>query len=293
MWEIDLMDMIKLAKLNKGFKYVLLVIDVFSRYVWIKSLKTKSAEDTFEALKSVFNFSKRVPKYIRHDQGKEFLNSKVQSLFKSLSIKDITTTDTTKASFAERAIKTVKGRLYRYMYHNQNYKYLDILPKITQAYNNSYHRILRMSPNQVSKDIEKKLWSQLYSSVRNPYLLKKNQNISILNVGSYVRISFYKHAFSREYRQKWSSELFQIFKRQMRDGIMVYWLRDLGGEKLQGSFYREELQPATFSPDTVYKIEKIIRKKKGKSGKTFLYVKWLNWGPKYNSWISEDDLKDI
>jgi hypothetical protein len=111
--------------------------------------------------------------------------------------------------------------------------------------------------------------------------------------GSFVRISFYKHVFSREYRQKWSSELFQIYQRQMRDGILVYWLRDLSGENLQGSFYREELQPASYSTDTVYKIEKVLRTKRDRSGKKLMYVKWLNWGPKFNSWISEDNVQEI
>jgi transposase InsO family protein len=293
MWEIDLMDMSKLSKRNKGFTFVLLVIDAFSRFVWTVPLKNKSADESLRALKKIFSESGRHPKYIRHDQGTEFTNRKVQRHLQSLGIKDITTSDDVKASLAERAIRSVKGRLFRYMYHKQTYVYIDVLPHITAAYNNSYHRILRLSPSQVSLKNERQIWNQMYNSVKFPYVLKKTQNKNLLPVGSYVRISFYRHVFSREYRQKWSSELFQIYKRQMRDGIVVYFLRDLSGEDLRGSFYREELQPATYSPDTVYKIEKILRYKRNKAGKKLMYVKWLNWGPKFNSWISEDDVSQL
>ena len=79
----------------------------------------------------------------------------------------------------------------------------------------------------------------------------------------------------------------------MRDGIVVYWLRDLTGEQIRGTFYREELQPAVYSPETVYKVEKILRRKKNKAGQKMVYVKWLNWGSQHNSWIPEVNLQDL
>ena len=79
----------------------------------------------------------------------------------------------------------------------------------------------------------------------------------------------------------------------MRDGVIVYWIRDLSGEDVLGSFYREELEPVEYSPNNIYKIEKILRRKRDKNGKMMYYIKWLNWGRKFNSWEYKDQLEDL
>jgi hypothetical protein len=133
----------------------------------------------------------------------------------------------------------------------------------------------------------------MYASDVRPYIISGNNKKSLLNVGQYVRISFLRHPFSREYREKWSTEIFQIFRRYMRDGIVVYWIRDLSGEDIIGSFYRKELQEVDIDSETLYKVEKILRTKTLANGKKMYYVKWLNWGDKFNSWVKEEDIQDL
>jgi hypothetical protein len=290
---MDLMDMQKYAKYNKGNKYVLVVIDVFSRFLWTQPCLSKSSDNSLKAIKEIFNRTDRRPRYIRSDKGMEFLNKIVQNFFKEEKVKYIVTQSESKAAIAERVIKTVKGRIMKYMYHKQNYKYINVLDDITKAYNNSYHRVIRRTPISVTKKEEDELWYEMYASDIRPYVIKGNTKKSIIDVGQYVRISFLRHVFSREYRQKWSSEIFQVYKRQMRDGIIVYWVRDLSGEEILGSFYRHEILQVDVNPKTLYKIEKIIRSKKLKNGKKMFYVKWLNWGSKFNSWINEEDMEDL
>ena len=131
------------------------------------------------------------------------------------------------------------------------------------------------------------------ASLKRPLIRKQNTNINLLKPGTYVRISFLRRAFFTEYRHKWSIELFQIYKQAMRDGIIVYFLCDLGGEKIEGSFYREELQKAHINDDTLYKVEKIPKTKKNKQGETIHLVKWLNWPDKFNSWEKDENIKNI
>ena len=110
-------------------------------------------------------------------------------------------------------------------------------------------------------------------------------------IGDTVRVSFNKTKFSREYDQKWSDQLYIISKRFRRDGIPVYKLSTFDQEEvLDGTFYEQEIQKARITPETMYKIEKVI-KKKTQDGKKMALVKWLGWEDKYNSLVPVSDLK--
>ena len=113
-WQIDLVDMSKLSKANKGFKYLMVVIDVFSKYAWLEPLKTKTGIEITKALKKIFDKNKRSPLVIQTDKGTEFLNSHVRTLLKSRKIKLFTTFSERKASVVERLNRTLKSRMWRY-----------------------------------------------------------------------------------------------------------------------------------------------------------------------------------
>ena len=292
MWEMDLMDMQRLARFNSGFRYVLLVIDVFSRFVWCEPLKNKKGEVVVDVLKRIVTSSQRQPKYLRSDKGSEFTNVYVRRWSEKNRIRQILTNSEVKAAIAERAIKTVKGKIYKYLYHVQKWRYVENLGKIVDAYNNTKHSSTGIEPGKVSKENEKKLWWDMYVSLVKISPVRIG-HVNVLQTGSYVRISFLRGPFDREYRQKWSSEIFQIYQRFARDGVYVYWLRDLAGEKLTGSFYREELLQVMDDPETLYKIEKVLKKKLGPDGRLRYYVKWLNWDNRFNSWVFADDVVQV
>ena len=92
----------------------------------------------------------RVPETMRSDKGTESLGHKVQSLFKSHLICHFVTQNEVKVNYAERAIKTIKGKIYKYFTYKQSYCYIDALQYITRAYNSSVHRSIKMAPAQVT-----------------------------------------------------------------------------------------------------------------------------------------------
>ena len=109
----------------------------------------------------------------------------------------------------------------------------------------------------------------------------------------------FRHPFSmmvtgpidREYSQKWTGELFKIDTRFRREGVPVYTILDWDGERVDGTFYKPELQPVTIDPTTEYRVEKILKRRVHNKRKEVL-VRWLHWPKKYDSWIPEADVKD-
>lgn len=104
-------------------------------------------------------------------------------------------------------------------------------------------------------------------------------------MGDIVRISALKRTFEREYDERFTRELFIVTNRQLAQGMTVYRLKDYEGENIAGTFYEKELVKAYESES--YNIEKVLRKR-GKE----VFVKWLGWPSKYDSWIPAADLKN-
>ena len=112
-WSADLMDMVKFSKYNDGYSYALVVIDVFSKYVWLRKLKDKKEDSVAFALKDIIKGGRK-PNRIRTDKGQEFRSKSVQCLFKSTGIRHFYALNEVEAAVAERAIKTMKKKIYRY-----------------------------------------------------------------------------------------------------------------------------------------------------------------------------------
>jgi hypothetical protein len=219
--------------------------------------------------------------------GSEYKNSSVKALLKSKDIHQLFSMNETKSPFAERVIKTVKMRLYRYMLKNFTNRYLDVLDKTVLSYNNTKHRMTGQAPNSVTEDNE--------SEVRlKQYLIKKTKSISkkwkfTFKVGDKVRVSHLRQTFDREYQEKWSGEIFTIEKRYRSQNRDMYKLNDWDGEPIIGTFYALELQSVKEDPNQEYRIQDIV-KKRTRQKKKEVMVKWLHWPKKYNSWILEKDM---
>ncbi|XP_053374868.1 uncharacterized protein LOC128547146 [Mercenaria mercenaria] len=127
LWMADLIDMVKFEKWNKGYKYILLVIDTFSKYVWLKPLKQKTGNDVTEAFKDIFTHSGRMPKRLITDKGQKFRAKSVQDLMKKYNVLYSPTQNETKASTSERAVFSIKSKIMRYLAYKDNYTYLPSL----------------------------------------------------------------------------------------------------------------------------------------------------------------------
>ena len=294
LWDVDLADVSNLTKENDGTRYLLIAIDVFSRFLWIQPLKSKQHGPLVEGLRKIFASGRR-PREIRSDKGSEFRNRWVKEFFKTESIHHYFTQNVTKANYAERVIRTIKVLFYRYFTHNHTYQYLDVLQDIVHNYNNRPHRSLNgLSPADVRSSNEAMLWKNMYVDVLKPTETSKRKSTKRFKykIGDFVRISSTKRTFQRDYQQKWTEEIFIITVRYLRQGIPVYKITDYDNDPIEGTFYESELQKVNKDRDDLWKIEKVLKRRKRRGIKE-MYVKWLGYPTKFNSWIKESDLENI
>ena len=268
-WAADLVDMTSFRRFNNGVKYLLTVIDVFSKYGWIVPLKTKRGIEVAGALKQIFE--ERKPEKLWVDKGKEFYNADVKALIDIYS-----TENEEKSSVVERWNRTMKEKMFKYFSANSTRKYIDVLGDMVKNYNETIHSSTKMTPVEASKkENENQVWLNLYSFPRPPAKKPK------FSVGDKVRISKKKTTFEKGYTPRWTEEVFAIDKVQYTDPP-TYKLKDLNDEEITGSFYEPELQKTT---QYQFRIEKVIRKR----GNKYL-VKWFGYPDSFNSWVDAKDM---
>ncbi|KAG8177455.1 hypothetical protein JTE90_008639 [Oedothorax gibbosus] len=156
--QCDLLDVSKYASQNKNIRYLLTAIDVFSKKGYAIPVKRKNAD----ALVEVFKKAKNIIN-LQTDEGGEFYSGKVKALLKQRRIHHYRSYSAHKSSVVERYNRTIRGRLHRLFTHRGSYKYIDVLEKILNAYNNSYHRSIGLSPNQVTPELEPTIFKRLYN----------------------------------------------------------------------------------------------------------------------------------
>ena len=138
-WTADLVEIQKYSKWNKGIKYLLMVIDVFSKYGWIVPLKDKKTESVSLAFDLIFKKSKRKPEKLWTDKGSEFISKHFKEFLKRHSIILYHTQNEEKSSIVERWNKTMKNKMWKMFSANNNTVYWDKLDKLVDDYNNTYH----------------------------------------------------------------------------------------------------------------------------------------------------------
>lgn len=274
LWQADLAIMTNQIKSNRGHGIILVVIDCFSKYMWTVPLKTKNGPDVTAAMMKVISQGRK-PKNLQTDHGKEFYNSNFTQLMNHYKINHYSTFTVMKAAIVERVIRTLKERLFKHFSLTGSYKWVDVLPQITETYNSAKHRTIQMPPKNVTHINEGYI-------LKNHYNNKKIDLNNKFKLNDLVRISKEKYLFEKGYTPKWTTELFKIVKVCLTNPT-TYLLEDLKGQPLQGGFYAQELQK-TSQPD-VYLVEKILRKKGSK-----VFVKWLGFDETNNSW---ENIKDI
>ena len=296
MFDADLMNLYQFGRYNRGFKYVLLVIDVFSRYVMTRAVKSKGHIDVVPAMESILE--ERTCKLMRTDAGGEFTSHAIKQLYKKYKIKHYLAYNDGKASFAERSIKSIKNKVIRYMKAKNTYKWFDVLQDITQSYNNTIHSTIGRKPASVTKDNQDEIFHEQYNNISARDIRdakKRSDNIRTsmkLNIGDYVRLSLVKKAFQKEYEPKWTGELFQVYKKTTRDGCIAFYVRDLMGEVVEGSFYVQQLQKALVDEAELYGYQKVLRRKQ-EDGVKYYLIRWAYYPKKFDEWVDEHQFKHL
>lgn len=285
-WEMDLADLSSLSRYNSGHKYLLTVIDVFSRYGWSLPLKNKTGASVTSALKTLFK--NRQPLTLQSDKGTEFVNATVQKYLKNQGISFHTTHNPDiKAAIIERFNRTLKSKMYKYFTKNNTYRYIDALDKLLEGYNNSVHSTIGIPPSMVNPSNIYAVWKKIN---RNSTVTSQGQ--VKFRVGDFVRITKEKLKFAKGYEQTYSTEIFRVVKVIRRIPQPVYEVEDLRSQPIEGQFYNYELVKITVSPDTEFQIDKILRSRT-KGGIKQHLVKWRGYHEKFSSWVNASDIKRI
>ena len=155
--DADLASFISYADENDGYKYLLVVIDISSRHAWVQPLKDKGSNEVINAFDKILQEGRK-PKRLHTDAGREFTNNSFQEYLETKNIVHFTMHSEKHANYVERFIKTLKSKLYRYMVEKNSARYIDILQKMVNSYNRTWHSGIRSEPINVTKGNEKQLW---------------------------------------------------------------------------------------------------------------------------------------
>ncbi|XP_072046821.1 uncharacterized protein [Amphiura filiformis] len=280
-WEADLADLSSLSHLNKGYKFLLTCIDVLSKFAWVIPLKNKKGDTLVKAFKQILSKG-RTPINLFTDSGTEFKNKQFQKMLQINGIYHFTSRNETKCPTVERFNRTIKTKMYKYFTSKHTYKYIDVLPKLVEAYNNAEHRTIGQSPSSVNISNQMSVKQKIYGrKQKKPPTFK-------LQVGDKVRISKMKMTFEKGYKPNWTNEIFKISQRLPRTPP-VYRIKDLLGEELEGTFYESEMQKIEKDDDAMFIIDKVLKRRKQK-GKTEYFVSWKGYPKKFNSWVSDIEI---
>ena len=240
-FQADLFDMQKFSKQNKGYRYILLVVDTFSRLIKVRALKTKSAADTAAAIKEVFEeFRKEdllaVKSLLATDLGNEFWNNEVYKVLDVFDISLYALRRPLKCSIAEISGRHLLDRIYKYMHSLNTKHWISVLQKFAQAKNNRPNRTLgHIAPINVTYENQDQIYKTLFS--------KKGKQEKPLEIGTKVQLALDVLPFHKSFHGYFSDKVYEIIRRVQYKNIWRYSIKDGEGNNISGSYYKQELLP--------------------------------------------------
>lgn len=291
--QADLIDMISRSADNDGIKYILIVVDCFTRFCWGALLENKTSALVLSKFKLIFKKTKHFQRFMT-DAGSEFISKQFQAFLTQNNIKFVR--GNPHAPHVERLNRTLQGKIFKYMTENETNRWISVFDEILDGYNNRHHSAIKMTP---AKAELAKNHSKLLESVTRYYEKALNKRKSPrFKVRDIVSVQKSKSNFGKGYTQVFTDELFQIYQVHTKLPIPMYTLaeydydfdakntRKQTNKIIEGRFYANELQAANYD---VFKVDKILDTKI-KSGKQYVLVSWKGWPEKYNQWIPKDNI---
>ena len=203
-WSLDILDLKDYGpENNRGYRYVLVTIDNFSKYGWTIPLKNKNAQTIKDSFENILTSSKRKPNLVESDRGKEFYNNIFQDFLNKNNIRLYSRNSSYGAVFAERFNRTIRDLLKKIVFEQGDAKWIDILPTITEQYNNRRHTSTKLSPKDASL---KKNEGFVYKN-----LLDKRKKVTPkFQINDLIRVADLKKTFSKGDTTNWSYKLYKI-----------------------------------------------------------------------------------
>ena len=239
-WSADLIDKTSLSKYNNNYKFILAVIDIFTKYAWAIPLKSKSGLSITNGFKIVLSdypkgdSESRKPEKLWVDRGSEFYNKLFKSLLKEYETKLYTTYSDLKAVFIERFNRTLLHIINKPMFINGNGNWVNILNDVVITYNNNIHSTINMTPVDASKSPDQ---------VR--YYVKSTKATPKFKVGDYVRNTEKQNIFSRGYNSNWNRELVKV-NEILKTPPPTYKIEDMNEGIIEGKYYKQEILKSVF-----------------------------------------------
>ena len=287
--EADLADLSIFESANDKIKYVLTLIDVFSKQAFVRALRTKTANDLKAAFKEIFKVYR--PASLRTDEGTEFKNKIISDQMKAYGVNHYFAKDKRiKCSVVERFNRTLKSKMFKYFTSKGTRRYVDVLQGLVASYNDTYHSTVGMTPNEAAKAKRSEVFYNThgYASPRE-YMkaklrkMKKKRQIK-LKKDDNVRVSYVTTKMDKGYYPTWTDQVQKVAKVIKHDKQPTVLLQNQNRR-----FYKEELQKIPANSE--FRVEKVIEKGKGKR-RGFVLVKWLNHPSSYNSWIKASTIRN-
>src|SRR6266853_1973035 len=225
---------------ERSYRYILTVLDVFSKYAWAIPLQTKTGVEITEAFKKIFKESRRQFKKLWVDRGTEYYNKIFLKFLKDNNCEIYSTQSELKCMVAERFNRTLKEMMYKKFTELETNKWVKSLPELVNEYNNRVHRTIGMTPVDGSKkeneeQIKREVFSTNFTNSKPRF-----------HVGEYVRIYKYKNLFEKGYLGRWTKEVFKVAEVLQTEPV-TYLIQDSNGEIIKGGFYQEELLKSSFT----------------------------------------------
>jgi L-rhamnose mutarotase len=278
----DLVDMNEWKSDNKNVRFILTVIDVFSKFAWAIPVKDKTGVSITNAFKEIFK--DRIPEFLWVDEGKEFYNKDLKALLKKHNIEMYSTFGDHKSAVIERFNRTLKTNMWKALTASNasSLKWVDMLPSLVDTYNNKYHRTIKTTPIEASK---KKNEDDVMMTINEVKQIKPIQ--PKCKVGDLVRVSKIKKTFEKGYINNWTREVFKVSE-VLKTIPVTYKLVEYDNTSIEGSFYEAEIQKTQTS--IIFQLDAVLKSRTRKKVKEH-FVHWFGWSDKYDTWITDDQLK--
>jgi len=276
----DLIDYSSISKQNSGFKWILMIIDCFSKFGYAIPLKDKTGAEVLRGLKIVYEKSPSLRLWV--DEGKEFWNKNVQDYLKSKGVILYSTHNKEKCSIVERWNRTVKTKLGKYFTANRTHRYLDVLQDLIDMYNDTKHRSIKMTPNEASLP---KNHDRVFRNLYGARMHDLGEVKPKFTLGQKVRVALeLDDKFDKKYGINWTDDVYTI-NEIIKTRPLSYSLLDENNHVLKGRYYNEDLQAVHTD---LFRVNKILKRKTVK-GKKMAYVSWM--GSSKNSWEPAENVQ--
>ena len=287
------------ARANDGKLYILAIIDTFTKWVYMTLLKDKTAKTVTRVVGNLFRDDEiETPNYLRVDAGGEFINKEFINMCKSFDVKLYIAMEPIKCAYIERFNRTFKRILVQLMEHYNSIRWVDYVEQALEIYNTRVHTSIGMSPEAAVEKKNQKIILRKYLKRYANYdkkRVEKNRRKPKFKKGQMVKIFKKKGIFARGFHQNVTKEYFKIYYVDRSFCKDRYYLKDMQGDKIIGSFYEEYLVPYIPDADKVYQLDPSFKgyTRKNIRGVPHILVKWLGWPNKFNQYVPYEDVSHL